>query len=144
MNIDKRIIEFIDEHHVLTLATCLDNQPYCANCFYTYMQAENCFVFSTDLKTRHAQEAQANPNVAGSIVLETMVVGKIQGIQFTGKMYEPEGELAKKAEKAYLKRFPFAKIMETRIWVLDLEYIKMTHNVLGFGKKLIWEKEAAN
>lgn len=141
MNIDKRIVEFITEHHVLTLATTSGEQAYCANCFYTYMNEENCFAFSTDLSTRHAQEAKANPKVAGSIVLETMIVGKIQGIQFTGKMFIPEGELAKTAEKAYLKRFPFAKIMETTIWVLEPEYIKMTHNVLGFGKKLVWEKE---
>jgi len=144
MNIDKRIVEFIDEHHVLTLATSNNNQAYCANCFYTYLKDENCLVFSSDLKTRHAQEALANAKVAGSIVLETMVVGKIQGIQLMGTMYEPQDELAQKAKKAYLKRFPFATIMDTTIWVLELEYLKMTHNVLGFGKKLIWEKANGN
>ena len=33
---DKRIIEFIKRHHLLTLATSKDNIPYCCNVFYLY------------------------------------------------------------------------------------------------------------
>ena len=39
--IDKRIIEFINKHHVLTLATSRNNIPYSANCFYVYSEDEN-------------------------------------------------------------------------------------------------------
>ena len=34
--IDKRIIDFIKAHHLLTLATTKDNIPYCANCDQLY------------------------------------------------------------------------------------------------------------
>jgi uncharacterized protein YhbP (UPF0306 family) len=136
---EKRIVDFIHEHHVLTLATVADNKPWCANCFYTYLEAENCFVFTSDDTTKHAQDAESNRNVAGSVVLETNVVGKIQGIQFRGVMERPVEELQKKVKKAYLKKFPFAVLMKTSLWVLHLNYIKMTDNRLGFGKKLIWE-----
>jgi uncharacterized protein YhbP (UPF0306 family) len=139
-NPEKRIVEFIKEHHVLTLATSLENNPWCANCFYIYLEDENCFVFTTDDQTKHAQDVSDNPKVAGSIVLETNTVGKIQGIQFRGIMERPEKDLASKAKKAYLKRFPFAVLMKTSLWVLQLNTIKMTDNRLGFGKKLIWEK----
>ncbi|MEN8122350.1 MAG: pyridoxamine 5'-phosphate oxidase family protein [Bacteroidota bacterium] len=137
-NPDKRIIEFINEHHVLTLATSNNNKAYCANCFYTYLEDENAFVFTSDLDTKHAQDALAQNHVAASIVLETKTVGKIQGIQLTGTMFQPETELKKKAKKAYLKSFPYAALMKTTLWVLQPTYIKMTHNVLGFGKKLVW------
>jgi uncharacterized protein YhbP (UPF0306 family) len=30
--------------------------------------------------------------------------------------------------------------MKTHLWEMKLTFIKMTHNKLGFGKKLIWEK----
>ena len=83
----------------------------------------------------------SNANVAGSVVLETTLVGKIQGIQFTGIMERPGTDLLKKAKKAYLKKFPYAALMKTSLWVLNLNHIKMTDNRLGFGKKLIWEKE---
>lgn len=137
---EKRIVEFINEHHVLTLATSIENMPWCANCFYIYLKEENCFVFTSDDKTKHVNDVLSNANVAGSVVLETNTVGKIQGIQFCGKMEVPEKELAKKAKKAYLKRFPYAVLMKTSLWVLHANYIKMTDNRLGFGKKLIWEK----
>lgn len=141
-NIDPKISKFINKHHVLTLAVSKNNVPYCANCFYAYMKDKNMLVFTSDETTRHANEAIENPNVAGSIVLETKVVGKIRGIQFNGKMYKPDEELYKKAHARYMKRFPYAMLMKTTLWVLELDFIKLTDNRLGFGKKLIWEKNA--
>lgn len=136
---EKRIVDFINEHHVLTLATCIENNPWCANCFYVYLEVENCFVFTSDDATKHVQDVSVNSKVAGSVVLETNVIGKIQGIQFRGEMKIPENELASRAKFAYLKKFPFAVIMKTSLWVIHLSYIKMTDNRLGFGKKLIWD-----
>jgi len=136
---EKRIVDFINQHHVLTLATCGENNPWCANCFYVWLEDENCFVFTTDNATKHAQDAFQNPSVAGSVVLETSVLGKIRGIQFRGTMQIPEKELASKAKFAYLKKFPFAVLMDTKLWIIKVNYIKMTDNRLGFGKKLIWE-----
>jgi len=43
--IDKRIIDFIKAHHLLTLATSKDNTPYCANCFYVYDEKKNWLIF---------------------------------------------------------------------------------------------------
>ena len=137
---DKIIVEFLRKHHVLTLATCTENTPWCANCFYVWLEDENCFVFTTDPVTRHGSEAIKNPQVAGSVVLETSIVGKVQGVQFTGKMLVPEEELAGKAKLVYLKRFPVAVLMKTNFWVVLVDSIKMTDNRLGFGKKLIWER----
>jgi len=137
--LDEKIVKFITKHHVLTLATAVQNKPYCANCFYAFMHNEKMLVFTSDYETKHIQDAKENQTVAGSIVLETNIVGKIQGIQFTGTLTEPEGELLEIAKHAYLKRFPFAILMKTTLWVLKLDFIKMTDNRLGFGKKLIWK-----
>lgn len=140
-NPEKRIVEFINEHHVLTLATSVGNNPWCANCFYIYLEEENCFVFTSDDKTKHVQDVIANENVAGSVVLETKTIGKIQGIQFSGIMEKPKKDLATIAKKTYLKRFPYALLMKTSLWIVKPSHIKMTDNRLGFGKKLIWKKE---
>lgn len=136
--IEERIVKFIKKHHVLTIATSVGNEPWCANCFYAYLEDENMLVFTTDLNTRHGQEFLKNQFVAGSIVLETMIVGKIRGIQFQGAVSEPDKATESKARSAYLKRFPPAVLMDTHLWVVKLTYIKMTDNRLGFGKKLIW------
>jgi uncharacterized protein YhbP (UPF0306 family) len=138
--IDDRIKKFFRKHHVLTIATSTDGGPWCANCFYVYLEEENALVFTTDPETRHGKEFLINNLVAGSVVLETRIIGMIRGIQFRGIVSEPEGDLAAKSKRAYLKRFPVAMLMDTHLWVVQLTYIKMTDNRLGFGKKLIWER----
>ena len=139
---DSRIIKFFRKHHVLTIATSAGDEPWCATCFYVYLEEENALVFTTDLKTRHGQEFLKNSKVAGTVALETKIIGKIQGIQFRGIVSEPVGELADKAQKAYIRRFPVAMLMDTHLWVVTLTHIKFTDNRLGFGKKLVWDRPA--
>lgn len=136
--IEKRIVRFFQQHHVLTIATSVNNEPWCANCYFVYLAEENSLLFTTDPDTRHGKEFILNRLVAGSVVLETNIIGKIRGIQFQGYVSEPEGELAEKARSAYLRRFPVAALMDTHLWIVKLTHIKMTDNRLGFGKKLIW------
>jgi len=136
--IDRRIIKFFRKHHVLTIATSVNDESWCASCFYVYLEEENALIFTTDLKTRHGQEFLKNTKVSGAVALETKIIGKIQGIQFQGIVTEPDGELAGKAQKAYIKRFPVAMLMDTHLWVVTLTHIKFTDNRLGFGKKLLW------
>lgn len=139
---DQKISGFLKKHHVLTLATASADQPWVANCFYAFMEEQMAFVFTSGYETRHVQEAIANKKVAGSVVLETSIIGKIQGIQFSGTLQLAEGNDLEKASSAYLKRFPFAALMDTTLWILPIDYLKMTDNRLGFGKKLIWERSS--
>ena len=138
MPIDHRITNFIKKHHVLTIATAVNNEPWCANIFYAFIEDENAVVFTTAADTRHGSEFRANSVVAGSIVLETKIIGKIRGIQFQGTVSEPDEERLNKARSTYLKKFPVAALMETRFWVVDFTLLKLTDNRLGFGKKLLW------
>ncbi len=139
--VEERIVDFIKEHHVLTLATSENNQPYCCNCFYVYHPEENCFAFSSDEGTKHIQDVRQNAQVGASIVLETKTVGKIQGLQITGVLKEAEGETLKTYKKMYLKQFPYAILKSTKLWILEVDFLKMTDNRLGFGKKIIWKKD---
>jgi hypothetical protein len=138
--VEERIRRFFRKHHVLTIATSVNNEPWCANCFYVYLEEENSLVFTTDNSTRHGQEFLKNPLVAGSVVLETIITGKIRGIQFQGTVSLPEDNMTRKAQNAYIKRFPAAILMDYTLWIVELTYIKMTDNRLGFGTKLVWEK----
>ncbi|MDC0249385.1 pyridoxamine 5'-phosphate oxidase family protein [Flavobacteriales bacterium] len=138
---DKRIIEFIKHHHLLTLATSKDNTPYCCNIFYVYNEKNNSLIFSSETKTKHVQDFIENPEVSGTIALETKDVEKIQGVQLLGRIIEPKGEEIDNATAQYLKEFPYAKKMRLYLWEMRLTFIKMTHNKLCFGKKLIWQKK---
>jgi len=138
--IDQRMVKFLRRHHVMTLATCCDNRPWCCQCFYVYVDRLCGLVFTSDLTTRHIAEAMQQPYIAGSIVLESKIVGKLQGIQLEGKLTEADGKLLKEIKTAYMKRFPVALLMDTKLWFLELLTMKMTDNRLGFGKKLHWER----
>jgi len=99
-------------------------------------------VFTSDASTRHIAEAMQHPFVAGSIALESKVVGKLQGIQLEGKLKEADGELLNEIKAAYIKRFPFALLIDTKLWFLELTTMKMTDNLLGFGTKLHWKRDS--
>ncbi len=138
---EKRIVDFIKKHHVLTLATSsLNGESWCCNCFYAYIEDEIAFLFTSDNDTKHIQMALENPTVSGSVVLETSIIGKIQGMQFSGKLSKVGNSENSFYSLSYLKRFPFAIIKKTELWKLSLDTIKMTDNRLGFGKKLYWHR----
>lgn len=139
--IDKRIISFIHQHHIFTLATAAGNQPYACTCFYVFIDSLNLFVFTSDEGTRHVAEMKAQKRVAGTVALETNIIGRIRGIQFTGDSFLLEGDRYAQAKRAYLKRFPYAGFKELTLWGIEPDFIKMTHNMLGFGTKLIWTKK---
>jgi len=174
---DKRISRFLRRHHVLTLSSVSDAGSWTAHVFYAYMPDHNALVFTTDPGTRHGREMFEYPTVSGGIVLETKVVGRIRGIQLTGKTKrlgdeetrdqrpetERQGDQETRDQRpetvrlgdqetkrlithhsslvTYLKRFPYAVATKLDLWVLEMEYVKMTDNRLGFGTKLEWRRE---
>ncbi len=138
VTIDERMAKFIAKHHVLTLATVdADGAPYCANCFYAYDKQRNRLIFTSDSATRHAMQMTADNRVAISIVLETRIVGRVQGIQICGAVHKADAA----AGRRYIARFPYAAAAPLTLWAVEPTYMKFTDNTLGFGKKLIWQAE---
>lgn len=136
--VDERITRFIAKHHVLTLATVGESgEAWVANCFYAYDPRRNLFIFTSDTSTRHGSEMAKNGKVALSVVRETRIVGCVQGLQVVGNARPADDE----AHKVYIKRFPYAVVAPLTLWMVEPTHIKFTDNTLGFGKKLIWEKE---
>ena len=132
-----KITAFIQEHHVLTLATAVENEVSACSLFYAFDVKSNAFVVASAEDTFHIQQIMQNPKVAGNILLETQEVGKIQGLQFRG-VFKPLQNLKLKA--LYFKNFPYATVMMPKLWQIEVDYFKLTDNRLGFGKKLIWQR----
>lgn len=132
----EKIVAFLQKHHTLSLCTCRDN--LCSSCtlFYAYDEEENIFIVASQEKTEHIQNVLQNSFVSGTVYLETEIVGKIQGVQFKGKMFPWKDE-----KRVYLKRFPYALAMNPTLWKIEIDFLKFTDNRLGFGKKLIWTRE---
>lgn len=130
-----KIDTFLQEHHVLSLATFSDDELSSCNLFYAFDKDKNSFVVASSDDTTHIQNILKNPSIAGTVVLETKTVGKIQGVQFRGEFLESD---EKELKSLYFKKFPYALAMNPKLWIIKINYFKMTDNRLGFGKKIIW------
>lgn len=135
---DKKIITYISKNKVFTMATSVENQPYCAICFYVFDETRNFLIFLSDNTTKHISDALKNSMVAGTITTDVVSVAKIQGIQFEGVFVNPSKEMQEDFYSKYYDKFPFARAKPSPIWGIELTAIKMTDNTLGFGKKLMW------
>lgn len=138
---DKAIQNFFEAESNLTFCTANDNAPYCANCFYAFMEEGNYLVIKSDAGTQHIKNALINDKVAGTVVPNIHKIGSIKGIQFTGKFSVPQGDLFSKAKSKYYLKHPVSIALPGELWLIELETVKMIDNTLGFGKKLKWEKE---
>jgi hypothetical protein len=139
-----RLAAFLAEHHVLVLATCRDGQPWTASCYYAFDPEAGRFLIASDPATRHLREALDNPSVAWAVHLETKTVGKIRGLQATGRFAGLEGAGLEAARALYLRTFPIARMMpRLDLWALEPDHLKLTDNRLGFGTKLLWTRAGA-
>jgi len=138
--INERIVHFIQKNKLLSLATTDGEAHYCCSIFYAFEEESGRLYFMSSPGTKHIQHAIKQSRVAGTIASANISIAKIQGIQFTGTFYQPaEGEF-KLAKKIYLNQFPMARLMDGEVWGIEVDYINMTDNTLGFGKKIVWNR----
>ena len=119
----------------MSLATNYSDELSVCNLFYIFAKERNSFVVASDINTLHIKHIQKNKKVAGSVVLETKTIGKIQGVQFKGEFTELTDL---NLTKLYFTKFPYAKLLNPKLWQIKISDFKMTDNSLGFGKKLVW------
>nr|CAI78789.1 hypothetical protein [uncultured Campylobacterota bacterium] len=133
----EKISSFINEHHVMSLASSNNLELSVCSLFYAYSSDELSFVVASSDNTTHIKNIKQNKNIAGNILLETKSVGKIQGLQFRGEFVLLEDE---NLRKLYFQEFPYALAMQPKLWKIKVNYFKLTDNRFGFGNKLIWQE----
>ena len=138
---DKIITTFLDKQTALTIATTVDDNPYCATCFYAYSGGSGILVFKSSRDTIHIQNGIKNSRISGCVLPDKLIIGKVQGVQFSGVFVEPEGKMLEEAKRSYYKKYPFALAIPGELWAVKLSHIKFTDSTLGFGKKLIWDNQ---
>ncbi len=107
---------------------------YAASCFYWYDAQSKALVFASDPDTHHMRAILDNPEVAGTIAPQRHAIHNIQGVQFRGSVHPVNLE----QKRGYLNRFPMARSMKLHLWSIELEWVKMTDNTLGFKTKILW------
>lgn len=134
------ICHFLNQQHVLTLCAGNGLDMWCANCFYVFDQSLMTLNLMTEKHTRHGELMQSNNQIVGTVATQPIEVALIKGIQYRGEIFLLSGVAEKTARQHYCQRFPVARNASTPVWKLCLLEIKMTNNLQGFAKKLLWVK----
>ncbi len=137
---EERIFKFILNHKTMTLASVDAGLPYCSVLFYSFDADKKYLYFVSKESSRHGKEIVGNSAVAGSILREESSFVKLQGIQFTGKCVLLKDKEYIEGRDHFLSFHPLARLVNESMWRVSLDWIKMTDNTLGFGKKIIWER----
>lgn len=138
--IDK-LSEFIRQQNCASVC-CVDEDghPYCFNCFYVYNSDEQLLYYKSSLDTNHSAAMVKKPEVAGTILPDQLKKEHIQGVQFQGISMPFGHSAARNAAAIYYRHNPEAEALPGEIWTIRLLSVKYTDSALGFGKKMIWER----
>jgi uncharacterized protein YhbP (UPF0306 family) len=116
---------------------------HCFSCYFVYDAEHQCLHFKTSDDTLHMQLLLKHPHVAGTILPDKLNKLKVQGIQFSGVLTDLTESEDRQAGKQYYAKYPLAMAMDGKLRTIRINWIKMTDNTLGFGTKLVWDREHA-
>lgn len=98
------VLEYLQAHNVLCLATTRDNQSWVAPVFYALWR--DSFVFLSAPHTRHSRNIQVNPLVSASIQEDYKNWQDIKGIQLEGKVSQVDTQYRQAVIDCYSQKFP--------------------------------------
>lgn len=139
------VAEYLQRHHVMTLATCGVDGPWAAAVFYA--NAGDRLFFISSPGSRHCRNLAQDPRCAATIQEDYSGWAQIKGIQLEGQVSEIQGEEALRARQCYGDKFPlvgqlasapaaiveaFAKVRWYRLQPRRMHFID---NSQGFGHR---------
>lgn len=142
----ERILAFLANHHVLSLATVGEDGPRATNLFYACDDLALVWVSADD--ARHSRDVDTDPRVAVTIAPDCEDFTVIRGLQINGTAHR----VIDPAERSRLRRlierrYPFlqrlddapAKLREAyagvSVYRLEPSRIVLIDNTKGFGHK---------
>ncbi len=139
------VADYLDRHHVMTLATCGPDGPWAAAVFY--VNAGHTLFFLSSPSSRHCRNLAQDPRCAATIQEDCGDWARIKGVQLEGRASEIRGDEEARARQRYGDKFPIvgrlatapAAIVEALAKVhwyrLHAERLYFVDNSLGFGHR---------
>lgn len=142
---DRRALDYLRTHHVMTLATHGADGPWAASVFY----AADSFLlyFLSSPTSRHCANIAANPRVAVTVQEDYSDWPRIKGVQAEGRVAELSGEEEKLARRLYGDKFPVVgklaqapaaivrAMAKVRWYRFTPERLYFIDNAAGFGHR---------
>ena len=139
--LERKAIDYLAAHNVVTLATQGDKGLWAAAVFY--VNDGFALYFLSAAHTRHAQNIVVNPAVAATVQEDYKDWPDIKGIQLSGEVTLLVGEPRESAIELYLEKYPFvANSAELRPALRRVNWYRlrpsclyMIDNSLGLGHR---------
>jgi uncharacterized protein YhbP (UPF0306 family) len=144
----RQILDYLQAHNTMTLATCAGDVPWAATVFYASEGLQLYFFSSPD--ARHSVNLSANSRVAVTVQEDYRDWRAIQGIQLEGKVMPVDGIIEKaQAMAVYARKYAdvirlftdpssgvFHKaFLKVKFYRVAPERVFFIDNAQGFGKR---------
>ena len=150
MELRETILNYMQQHHTLSLATGMDGSCHAATVFYVNIGFDLYFLSSP--QSRHGEDFKRNPMVSGTINEDYSDWLSIKGIQLEGQVKLMGGIIENiKLAKQYVRRYPDVtdflfspkkfgakiaqKVSRVRFYELTPSVIYYIDNEKGFGRR---------
>lgn len=144
LNLPASVIEYLSQHHVMTLATQGPDGPWAAAVFYA--RDSDDLVFLSSPTSRHGRDLALDPRCAATIHSEVDDWRAIRGVQLEGRAAELRGDARFSAQRCYGERFPFVRaataapailqaLTRVRWYRLHIARLHFIDNARGFGQR---------
>ncbi|MDP1648534.1 MAG: pyridoxamine 5'-phosphate oxidase family protein [Rubrivivax sp.] len=140
-----RVAQYLQQHHVMTLASQGAEGPWAAAVFYANEGPELLFLSAPT--SRHCRHLAQDPRCAATIQDDCSDWTQVQGIQLEGQVTQLQGESQARAQRLYGQKFPFleragaipaaiaAALARVRWYRLQPRRLYFVDNSQGFGHR---------
>lgn len=145
-SLPERIEEFLDTHHVMTLATVAAAGAHAASLLYARKGFE--LYWTSDPQTRHSRHIERDPRVTATIAPDTADFRAIRGLQIAGRAARiADAQAVAEARALLARRYAFLAELAAAPALLRSAFekacfyrllpqaITLIDNNLGFGHK---------
>ncbi len=147
-DLKRQILDYLQSHNTMTLATCAGEVPWAATVFYASDDLRLYFFSAPD--SRHCQNLAANSHVAVTIQEDYEDWREIKGIQLEGSVLLVDGVLEKaKAMAVYARKYPdviklftnpasgvfYKAFLKVKFYCVIPDRVLYIDNEQGFGKR---------
>jgi uncharacterized protein YhbP (UPF0306 family) len=144
----RQILQYLQAHNTMTLATCAANVPWAATVFYASEELNLYFFSAPD--SRHCTDLAVNAKVAVTVQEDYRDWREIKGIQLEGNVALVDSVLEKaKALAVYARKYPdviklfmdpasgvfHRAFLKVKFYRVTPERVFFIDNAQGFGKR---------
>jgi len=144
----RQILQYLQAHNTMTLATCADNVPWAATVFYA--SDDLSLYFFSAPESRHCENLAANSKVAVTVQEDYQDWRQIKGVQLEGKVAPVDSVIEKaKALAVYARKYPdvirlftdpasgvfYRAFLKVKFYRVSPERVFFIDNAQGFGKR---------